>query len=51
VATLSGYLDPPHYAPLVFSIVLNQFDQPVRQVRPAIDEMVLLLSRLSGCDQ
>jgi serine-type D-Ala-D-Ala carboxypeptidase/endopeptidase (penicillin-binding protein 4) len=51
VATLAGYLNPPHYAPLVFSIVLNQFDQPVRQVRPAIDEMVLLLSRLSGCDQ
>jgi serine-type D-Ala-D-Ala carboxypeptidase/endopeptidase (penicillin-binding protein 4) len=51
VAALSGYLDPPHYSPLVFSILLNQFNQPVRQVRPAIDEIVLLLSQLTDCDR
>ncbi|MBD2460370.1 D-alanyl-D-alanine carboxypeptidase/D-alanyl-D-alanine-endopeptidase [Oscillatoria sp. FACHB-1407] len=49
VATLSGYLDPPNYSPLVFAILLNHFDQPVRTVRPAIDEIVLLLGRLRDC--
>jgi D-alanyl-D-alanine carboxypeptidase/D-alanyl-D-alanine-endopeptidase (penicillin-binding protein 4) len=49
VAALSGYLDPPHYSPLVLSILLNQADQPIRQVRPAIDEMVLLLGQLTPC--
>lgn len=47
--SLSGYLDPPNYPPLVFSILLNNFDQPVRTVRPAIDDMVLLLGRLREC--
>ncbi|HEY9648846.1 MAG TPA: D-alanyl-D-alanine carboxypeptidase, partial [Chroococcidiopsis sp.] len=49
VASLSGYLEPPHYPPLAFSIVVNQFEQPVRQVRPVIDEIVLLLGRLRPC--
>jgi D-alanyl-D-alanine carboxypeptidase/D-alanyl-D-alanine-endopeptidase (penicillin-binding protein 4) len=49
VAALSGYLDPPNYPPLAFSILLNHFDQPVRSVRPAIDEIVLLLGRLRSC--
>ncbi|MDX2213104.1 MAG: D-alanyl-D-alanine carboxypeptidase/D-alanyl-D-alanine-endopeptidase [Oculatellaceae cyanobacterium bins.114] len=50
VAALSGYLDPPNYPPLAFSILLNHFDQPVRTVRPAIDEIVLLLGRLRQCE-
>lgn len=49
VAALSGYLDPPDYPPLVFSIILNQFESPVRTVRPAIDEIVLLLGNLHPC--
>ncbi|MBE9177752.1 D-alanyl-D-alanine carboxypeptidase/D-alanyl-D-alanine-endopeptidase [Oculatella sp. LEGE 06141] len=49
VAALSGYLQPTHYSPLVFSILVNQFEQPVREVRQAIDEMVLLLAQLRSC--
>jgi D-alanyl-D-alanine carboxypeptidase/D-alanyl-D-alanine-endopeptidase (penicillin-binding protein 4) len=49
VAALSGYLAPPNAAPLVFSILVNHFDQPVREVRPAIDAIVLELARLQPC--
>jgi D-alanyl-D-alanine carboxypeptidase/D-alanyl-D-alanine-endopeptidase (penicillin-binding protein 4) len=47
--SLAGYLELPTYQPLVFSILVNQSDQPVRTVRQAIDEMVLKLSRLRSC--
>jgi D-alanyl-D-alanine carboxypeptidase/D-alanyl-D-alanine-endopeptidase (penicillin-binding protein 4) len=49
VAALSGYLNPPNYSSLVFSIIVNHFDQPVREVRPIIDEVVLLLGQLHDC--
>jgi serine-type D-Ala-D-Ala carboxypeptidase/endopeptidase (penicillin-binding protein 4) len=49
VAALSGYLNPSNYPSLVFSIIVNHFDQPVREVRPVIDEIVLLLGQLHNC--
>jgi D-alanyl-D-alanine carboxypeptidase/D-alanyl-D-alanine-endopeptidase (penicillin-binding protein 4) len=49
VVALSGYLDAPNYEPLVFSIIVNQSDQPAATIRQAIDEIVLLLTRLHRC--
>jgi D-alanyl-D-alanine carboxypeptidase/D-alanyl-D-alanine-endopeptidase (penicillin-binding protein 4) len=49
IVTLSGYLELPDYQPLVFSILVNQSDQPVRVIRQAIDEMVLKLDQLRFC--
>ncbi len=49
VSALSGYLDSPNFPPLVFSILVNQSDQSGAEVRQAIDEMVLLLTRLRSC--
>lgn len=49
VVALSGYLDPRDYEPLVFSIIVNESDQPAATIRQAIDEIVLLLTRLHSC--
>lgn len=49
VVSLSGYLDAPNYEPLIFSIIVNQSDQPAATLRQAIDEIVLLLTRLHSC--
>ncbi|MBW4496963.1 MAG: D-alanyl-D-alanine carboxypeptidase/D-alanyl-D-alanine-endopeptidase [Oscillatoria princeps RMCB-10] len=49
VLALSGYVTPPDYQPLVFSIVLNQSSQPLGTQRQAIDQIVLLLARLQNC--
>ncbi len=49
VVALSGYLDAPDYEPLVFSIVVNQSDQPAARLRQAIDDIVLLLTQLHRC--
>ncbi|HEY9853220.1 MAG TPA: D-alanyl-D-alanine carboxypeptidase/D-alanyl-D-alanine-endopeptidase [Leptolyngbyaceae cyanobacterium] len=49
VSSLSGYVDAPNYERLVFSIMVNQSDQPVRIVREGIDEIVVLLTRLRRC--
>jgi serine-type D-Ala-D-Ala carboxypeptidase/endopeptidase (penicillin-binding protein 4) len=49
VSSLSGYLDVPGYQPLVFSILVNQSDQSASTLRNAIDEIVLLLTRLRSC--
>lgn len=46
VSALSGYLDVPGYQPLVVSIMVNQSDQSTTTLRQAIDEIVLLLTRL-----
>lgn len=45
---LSGYINPPNYAPLVFSIIVNSSDS-ASTLRGAIDEMVVVLSRLRNC--
>jgi serine-type D-Ala-D-Ala carboxypeptidase/endopeptidase (penicillin-binding protein 4) len=49
VSVLSGYLEVPNYEPLVFSIMVNQSDLSASKVRSAIDEIVILLNRLSRC--
>ncbi|WP_017721025.1 D-alanyl-D-alanine carboxypeptidase/D-alanyl-D-alanine endopeptidase [Kamptonema formosum] len=49
VSALSGYVTPPDYPPLVFSIVVNQSNQSPATQRQAIDQIVLLLARLRNC--
>lgn len=49
VAALSGYLEPPNYPPLAVSILVNHFDQAVREIRPSMDEIVLRLADLQPC--
>ncbi len=49
VVALSGYVDSPNYEPLVFSIIVNQSERPAATLRQAIDEIVLLLTRLRHC--
>ena len=49
VSALSGYLNIPGEQPLVFSIIVNQSDQSFATLREAIDEIVLLLTRLRAC--
>jgi D-alanyl-D-alanine carboxypeptidase/D-alanyl-D-alanine-endopeptidase (penicillin-binding protein 4) len=47
--TLSGYLNPPQYDPLVFSIMVNNSSQRTRQSRQLIDQMVQVLIQLTHC--
>lgn len=49
VNSLSGYVDSPNYETVVFSIIVNQSDRPAKMMRPAVDEIVLLLTRLRRC--
>lgn len=43
---LSGYVQPPNYEPLVFSIVINHSNQHASVLRGKIDELLLLLAQL-----
>ncbi len=47
---LSGYVDPPHYAPLVFSVILNHEIESKAVSREALDDIVGLLVSLRSCD-
>jgi serine-type D-Ala-D-Ala carboxypeptidase/endopeptidase (penicillin-binding protein 4) len=49
VVSLSGYLNAPNYEPLVFSIIVNQSEQPARVLRQAVDEMVVTMTQLRRC--
>ncbi|MCC5630634.1 D-alanyl-D-alanine carboxypeptidase/D-alanyl-D-alanine-endopeptidase [Nostoc sphaeroides CHAB 2801] len=49
VVSLSGYMNAPKYEPLVFSILVNQSEQPATVLRQAIDEIVVLLTQLQRC--
>ncbi|HLO48591.1 MAG TPA: D-alanyl-D-alanine carboxypeptidase/D-alanyl-D-alanine-endopeptidase [Kamptonema sp.] len=49
VSALSGYIEVPNYEPLAFSMIVNQSDLPVEDLRAAIDEIVLVLTRLRRC--
>ncbi len=49
VVSLSGYVNSPQYEPLIFSIMVNQSDQPASLVRQAMDEIVVLLTQLQRC--
>ncbi len=49
VSALSGYVYPPNFPPLAFSIVINQASQEGSQLRPGIDQIVLELMNLQAC--
>lgn len=49
VVALSGYLTPPSYPPLAFSILANDPKISASHLRIAVDEIVLLLTRLRSC--
>uniref|UniRef100_A0ACD5H3H9 D-alanyl-D-alanine carboxypeptidase/D-alanyl-D-alanine-endopeptidase n=1 Tax=Desertifilum tharense IPPAS B-1220 TaxID=1781255 RepID=A0ACD5H3H9_9CYAN len=49
VMALSGYLEVPDFEPLAFSILSNHSILPQANTRQAIDEIVLVLSRLRRC--
>lgn len=49
VVALAGHIQPPNYEPLVFSIIVNQSDEPARNIRQGIDEVVVLLAQLQRC--
>ncbi|HSM81393.1 MAG TPA: D-alanyl-D-alanine carboxypeptidase/D-alanyl-D-alanine-endopeptidase, partial [Nodosilinea sp.] len=48
--SLAGYVQPPDYEPLVFSLVINHANQPASQLRARIDELMQLVAQLqTGC--
>jgi serine-type D-Ala-D-Ala carboxypeptidase/endopeptidase (penicillin-binding protein 4) len=49
VVSLSGYLNAPSYEPLVFSIIVNQSEEPARVLRQAVDDMVVTMTQLRRC--
>lgn len=49
IASLSGYLDPPHYEPLAVSIIVSHSDESGSARRRAIDAMMLRLAQLQNC--
>ncbi|MGM3307357.1 D-alanyl-D-alanine carboxypeptidase/D-alanyl-D-alanine endopeptidase [Anabaena sp. WFMT] len=49
VVSLAGYINVPNYEPLVFSMMVNQSEQPASVVRQAMDEIVVLLAQLKRC--
>jgi serine-type D-Ala-D-Ala carboxypeptidase/endopeptidase (penicillin-binding protein 4) len=46
---LSGYVPNSEYNMVLFSILVNQSDQSAAMLRTAIDEIVVLLTRLERC--
>lgn len=48
VISLSGYINVPEYDDLVFSMIVNQSQQP-SAVRKAMDEIIILLAKLHKC--
>ncbi len=49
VVSLSGYLTPPNHPPVVLSIIVNQTGGNVATMRGAVDDIVLVLTRLRSC--
>lgn len=49
VSALSGYVEVANFEPLAFSIIVNQSDLSAGDLREAIDEIVLVLTRLKRC--
>lgn len=45
--SLSGYVQPPNYDPLVFTMVINQANQHASVLRQGIDEVLQLVGQLS----
>ncbi|MGB7415571.1 MAG: D-alanyl-D-alanine carboxypeptidase/D-alanyl-D-alanine-endopeptidase [Thermosynechococcaceae cyanobacterium] len=49
VSALSGYIRGADFAPLAFSIFVNQYNQSRSELNPLLDDMVMLLARLKNC--
>ncbi|MBW4469882.1 MAG: D-alanyl-D-alanine carboxypeptidase/D-alanyl-D-alanine-endopeptidase [Stenomitos rutilans HA7619-LM2] len=49
VVALSGYLTPPNHPDLALSMLANYSGASTASVRSAVDEMVLVLTRLRSC--
>jgi serine-type D-Ala-D-Ala carboxypeptidase/endopeptidase (penicillin-binding protein 4) len=49
VAAIAGYINPPQYQPLAFSIMINNHDRPNSEIRAAMDEMVGTFAKLRSC--
>ena len=49
VVALSGYLTPPNHPDVVLSIVTNASGASTMTVRSAVDDIVLVLTRLRSC--
>ena len=49
VVTLSGYVNPPQYEQVTFSIMANQTGKIASVMRKAVDDIVVLLSQLKRC--
>ncbi|RZM75369.1 D-alanyl-D-alanine carboxypeptidase/D-alanyl-D-alanine endopeptidase [Leptolyngbya iicbica] len=47
---LAGYLDPPNYELLAFSIFINNINARGSTVRPIIDDIILQLTDLDDCE-
>lgn len=50
VISLSGYINPPQYSPLAFSIILNQHDRSTAQMSKVVDEIMVVLARVKQCN-
>ena len=48
-ASLSGYLEPANYDPLVLSIIINNLDQRGSVLRRHIDDIVKVAAQLNDC--
>jgi serine-type D-Ala-D-Ala carboxypeptidase/endopeptidase (penicillin-binding protein 4) len=49
VAAVAGYINPPQYQPLAFSIVVNNHDRQNSEIRAALDEIIGTFSQLRSC--
>ncbi|MBF2089135.1 MAG: D-alanyl-D-alanine carboxypeptidase/D-alanyl-D-alanine-endopeptidase [Synechococcales cyanobacterium K44_A2020_017] len=49
VVALSGYLYPPNYDPVVFSILVNDPNLSLGAARQAMDDIILTLQQLQSC--
>lgn len=49
IVSLSGYLETEADETLVFSILINQSEQPATTLRQGMDEILVVLSQLSSC--
>ncbi len=51
MSSLSGYISPPNYSPLVFSIIVNHTKEDTFAQRSAIDQIVLKLVTVRSCQK
>jgi D-alanyl-D-alanine carboxypeptidase/D-alanyl-D-alanine-endopeptidase (penicillin-binding protein 4) len=49
VAALAGYINPPQYPPLAFSIIVNNHDRQNSEIRAAMDEIIGTFTKLRSC--